>query len=115
MRRRGGWVFMDVLCALMVIAMLAGIAAVGIHQQSVALQRLENIRAASRLAEAVLLLMQSGEAPPKSREGSSWSMKTMSDSSGVAGMKWVQVEAKVDRGAASLIGLAPQQRAGGQP
>ncbi len=106
MRFRHGWVFLDVLMGMTIVAFLGAIlaAAAAMHQR--AMQHLQDSRSATRLAESALLSMQSHQSPTTS-SGGELIFQNLPDSQ-VPDMTWVEVRATVHDRTASLIGLVPQ-------
>jgi hypothetical protein len=101
---------MDTVAAMVLLSFLAGMLAVGVNRQQTGLLRLENSRAATRLAESSLLLLQDGRGLPKSADGQI-SVRRLS-ASAPPNMAWIKLTALVQGRSSELIGLAP---AGGQP
>jgi type II secretory pathway pseudopilin PulG len=105
MRVRRGWVFLDVLVGMMIVAVLGAMigAAGAAHQR--ALKHLDDARAATHLAESALLSMQSGQKPVA---GSELAVRELPSPADLAGMSWVEVRASVHGKSASLVGLVPR-------
>jgi len=61
--RRGGWVLIDVLTGIMLVAGLMTIVAIALGRQREVMGRLDDSQAAAHDAEAVLVAMESGEKP----------------------------------------------------
>src|SRR5271154_5824471 len=101
--RRRGWVLFDVISAMILMSLMAGILAVGAHRQQVTLQYLVDSRSATRVAENVLTAMQSGQTV--SADDANFSVRELSQPADIAGMSWVEVRATVSHRSASLIGL----------
>jgi type II secretory pathway pseudopilin PulG len=99
MRFRRGWVFIDVVMAMILVSIIAAIlgAAADWHQR--ALRHLTNSRAATRLAESAILSMQSGQTP-SNRGEAGLTFHKLSASSDIPGKIWVEVEA--------TVGIVPQ-------
>jgi type II secretory pathway pseudopilin PulG len=110
MHRRHGWILMDTVAAMVLLSFLAGVLAVGVNRQQTGLLRLENSRAASRLAESALLCLQDGRDLPKSADG--WISVRRLATTSPGNLAWIKVTAIVQGRSSELIGLAP---AGGQP
>jgi type II secretory pathway pseudopilin PulG len=105
MRRRCGWVFIDVLMGIIlvsIIAVMLGLAA-GWHQR--ALKHLADSRSATRLAESALLSMETGQITGDA----GLTIHRLSTPPQVPGKAWVEVDATVGNCRASLIGLVPQK------
>jgi hypothetical protein len=104
MRCRRGWVFMDVVMAMILLSLVAAIlsTAAGWHQR--ALRHLADSRAAVRAAESALISLQAGQIPPND---STIFLHKLTASSDVPGKAWVEVDAKAGQRSASLIGLVP--------
>jgi type II secretory pathway pseudopilin PulG len=107
MRSRRGWVFIDVVMAIILVSIIAAMlsAAADWHQR--ALRHLTDSRSATRLAESAISSMQSGQTPSQGGD-SGLTFHKLSASSDFPGKTWVQVEATVGNRRASLIGLVPQ-------
>lgn len=108
MRQRRGWVFVDVVMAMILTSLVVAIlsTAAGFHQR--ALRHLADLRAANRLAESALISLQSGE---KIAGGTGVTVHRISEASGMPGKAWVEVDASVGDRRASLFGLAPENAA----
>jgi hypothetical protein len=107
MRAPRGWVFVDVVMAMILVSLIAAMlgAAANWHQR--ALTHLADSRSATRLAESAILSMQSGQTPSPAGDAA-LTIHKLSDSSDIPGKTWVQVDATVANHRASLIGLVPQ-------
>lgn len=107
MRFRRGWVFIDVVMAMILISLIAAMlgAAANWHQR--ALRHLADSRSATRLAESAILSMQSGQTPSRGSDAA-LTIHKLSDSSDIPGNAWVEVDATVGNRRASLVGLVPQ-------
>ena len=120
-----GWIFMDVLTAMMIVAILAGLLGAAVAAQDRALHHLADSRAAMRLAESTLISLQAGDTvapapgngnPGESRGGGfangpsagNVTIRQLSTDSSAAGMVWVQVQATVNGRHAALVGLVPR-------
>jgi|ERR1700678_2331059 hypothetical protein len=106
MRARRGWVFIDVVMAMILVSLIAAMlgAAADWHQR--ALRHLADSRSATRLAESAILSMQSGQTPPASGDAA-LTIHKLSNSSDIPGKTWVEVDATVGKRHASLVGLVP--------
>src|SRR5271168_3978959 len=104
MRARRGWVFIDVMMAIILVTLIAAMlgAAADWHQR--ALRHLVDSRSATRMAESAILSMQSGQSP----SDAGLIFHRLSAPSDSPGKTWVQVEATVGNRRASLVGLVPQ-------
>jgi hypothetical protein len=105
---RKGWVFIETVATMVLLAFLATVFAVGVNRQQTALMHLRNSRAAVHLAEATLS-DRSFPMPPDSRVAVH---PLTAASRPSAGLVWIKVTATVDGRSAELIGLST---AGGQP
>jgi type II secretory pathway pseudopilin PulG len=105
MRRRRGWVFMDVVMALILISLIAMMLAIAAGWNRRALDHLSDSRAAARLAESSLISLQSGQAPAS---GAPITFRKLSASTEIPGHAWVEVDAAVKKHHATLVGLVPQ-------
>jgi type II secretory pathway pseudopilin PulG len=112
--RRRGWVFLDVVMGIMIVAILAAILgfAAATHQRG--LKHLADSRSATRLAESALISMQSGQSPsiPANVEGkpstSNLAFHELPASPDVPGNVWIELDAAVNGRQASLVGLVPR-------
>jgi type II secretory pathway pseudopilin PulG len=111
MRKRHGWVLLDVLMGMIIVALLAAIlgAAAAMNQRS--LQHLADSRAATLEAESALLSLQSHQKPTLGNGGQS-SCKKLSDFPKTPNMTWIEVRATVNARTATIIGLVPQNALG---
>ena len=105
--RRAGWLVAEALVGLFILATMGGLLAVTWHQEQVTLLRLADNRAAARVAEEVLIDLQTHQVPPPSEgESMRWSLlPTLSVSTTQA---WVEVTAQVGKSRCVLTGLVPQ-------
>ena len=101
-----GWVFLDVVMALAIVAILAGILGSAAAARQRALHHLADSRAASRLAESVLISLQSAQPAP----AGSIVIREISTASPVPAEKWIEVQATVNNRQADIIGLVPKGR-----
>lgn len=101
---RDGWVFIDVVVGMTLVAMLGAMLGVAATMQQRSMKRLDDTRAAYRLAEAAMLSMSGGHPMAV---GSSLSVRKMQDSPRVPGMDWIEIRATVNGSAARLVGLVP--------
>jgi hypothetical protein len=105
MRPRRGWVFVDVLMATILVALIAAMLGAAAGWQQRAMIHLANARAASRTAESALLTLQSGHALAPD---SPVHIRRLAEESNIPGQVWVQVDAAEGGRAATLVGLVPQ-------
>jgi len=103
--RRRGWVFIETVAAMALLAVLAGIFAVGINRQQMALLHLQQSRSAMRLAESALNRRTFTDSGISAR-------RLTTAATPPAGFAWIKVTAKLDGRTAELIGLVPT---GAQP
>ncbi len=103
-RCRRGWVFLDVLSGLVIVAILAGTLGAAVAARERALHHLADIRAAQRLAESALICLQSGEVAPA--EGVA--VRDLADAPANPQNKWVEVTATVNGRQAQIVGLVPK-------
>lgn len=101
-----GWVFLDVVMALAIIAILAAILGAAAAARQRALHHLADSRAADRLAEAALISLQTGQAAP----AGSIVIRDLSTASPVPAQSWIEVHATVNNRQADIIGLVPKGR-----
>jgi hypothetical protein len=102
--RHRGWVFLDVLSGLVIVAILAGTLGAAVASRERALHHLADTRAAQRLAEATLISLQSGEAAPTD----GIAVRDLADGSPSPQSKWVEVTATVNGRRAQIVGLVPR-------
>ncbi len=69
MRTRNGWVFMDIMMGMIIVALLATILGAAAAMNQRGLQHLNDSRAAARQAESALLTMQSNQKPAADSAG----------------------------------------------
>jgi Tfp pilus assembly protein PilX len=112
MRARRGWVFIDVVMAMILVSLIAAMLGVAADWHQRALRHLADSRSATRLAESAILSMQSGETPSQSGDAGV-TISKLSDASDVPGKAWVRVEATVGNRRSSLVGLVPQNVSSG--
>jgi Tfp pilus assembly protein PilX len=105
MRRRRGWVFLDVLVGLMILGIIGLTLGAGAAWHQRALAHLSDMRAASRVAESALISMQAREQFDRSKVV----CREVAGAQNPAGMSWVEVSAKVNGRSASLVGLVPKE------
>jgi hypothetical protein len=98
---RGGWMMIDVMFGMTLIALMGVALSVGIHRQGRVLLKLENARAAARTAEAALLSLQSGNQST----APGVTVRPLPDAA-VPGFTWVQAESVADGKPTVLIGLS---------
>jgi type II secretory pathway pseudopilin PulG len=106
MRPRHGWVFLDVLMGMIIVAILGAILGAAASMNDRAQHHLQDTQAAMRKAESALLTMQSHQKPPVGNSGLSF--KNLPDPTNIPGMTWIEVRATVNTRSAGLIGLVPQ-------
>src|SRR5438045_2380792 len=98
-----GFFFLDVLLGLVLIGLLGTIMAGTATRTVRADQRLADSRAATRAAERVLVILQSGAAPPKPDDGT---LVTVTRPDAQTGDRvWVRVDAVVNGRTGTLYGL----------
>jgi len=114
MRRSRGWVFLEVLMAIMIVAILVAILGLAVASHQRGLKHLADSRSATRLAESALISLQSGQSPsiPADAEGkpstSNLAFHELSVSPDFPGQVWIEVHAAVNGRQASLVGLVPR-------
>jgi hypothetical protein len=101
-----GWVFLDVLSGLLIVALLAATLGAAAAARERALHHLADTRAAMRAAESALISLQSGDTRPA--EGVA--IRRLPDVSPNPLSEWVQVRATVNGREAQLVGLVPKGR-----
>jgi len=110
---RDGFVLLDLMTGLFLMAVLAAVLFVGVQTRAKAAARLAESRAAVRSAEAALGELQSGEKNPLPRAGVAVRVIDEPSAPAPSGYRWVRVEATCARKTAELCGVVPA--AGGQP
>jgi len=118
--RRGGWILLEAITAVMLIGMMAVLLAVALRQRDRGVKALADARAASRAAESALTLMQSGAGQPAVLAGEAKITVTeLPQAADPPGMEWVSVKAELAGRTAELVGLVPRQMVamgpGGRP
>jgi len=108
MKRRSGFLLADAVVGLALLGIIAGMLAVALNRQQLALRRLADSRAACRLAENTLANLRSGRAAPHpAADTDTVRWRRIDLPRPPAGMVWVQVDATVNGRQNSLIGLVP--------
>jgi Tfp pilus assembly protein PilX len=109
---RGGFLEIDVLAALVILAALTLALGAVLGRQHRAVQKLADTRAAMHLAEAVLTDLQAGRPLRKAGGDADVSVQLRSAddhaAGGAAADAWVEVVVNVRGGRASLTGLVPK-------
>jgi hypothetical protein len=103
---RKGWVFLDVVMALTIVAILGLVLGSAADARQRALNHLADSRAAERLAESALISLQAGQAAP----GGAVIVHNLSIAAPVPDRNWVEVDATVNKREAAIIGLVPKGR-----
>jgi hypothetical protein len=103
MKRRRGWVFVDVVMGLILLGLSGTMLVVAANWHYRLLKHLADSRAATRLAESELISLQAGEPVDQGK----FAVHQLPTASGSPGMQWVEVSATVDGRGASLVGLVP--------
>ncbi len=104
MRRRNGWVFIDAVTAMILLAIAATLLVVAVNRQRRGLDRLDQTRSAFRVAESAMSALQSGRSPSPDFPVHVTLLSTASPS---PDMHWIDLTAQVDGRSAHLIGLVP--------
>jgi type II secretory pathway pseudopilin PulG len=107
MRPRRGWLLLEVLGSMFIITLLAAVLFTASEQDRKGLDRLSDSRAAARVAEAALTMMQSGQSPAASDDAARISIHPLSQPADLPKLTWVQVHAVVGRDQADIVGLVP--------
>lgn len=105
-RSSGGFVLTDAMLALWILVVLLSLLAVGLAGHARAARRLADQRAAVRLAEHVLVQLQSGGAAPTPQADEQIQITPIKDKP-ASGHPWVQVRAVVRGSEAILAGVVP--------
>jgi type II secretory pathway pseudopilin PulG len=106
-RAHRGWVFLDVLMAITIVAILTAILGLAVASHRRGLKHLADSRSATRLAESALISMQSGQSP-SIPANSNLAFHELPVSPDLPGDVWIEVEASVNGRPASLVGLVPR-------
>jgi Tfp pilus assembly protein PilX len=109
MRRRLGWVLLDILMGMLIISVIGVTLGAGAAWHKRALSRLSDSRAALRVAESALTSLQAGQHVT----ASTVEFHPIAQGSDVRGMTWVQVSATINGRSAPLVGLVPSQSLSG--
>jgi len=107
MRRSRGWVFLEVLMAIVIVAILTAILGLAVVSHQRGLKHLADSRSATRLAESALISLQSGQSP-SIPAGSNLAVHELPVSPDIPGNVWIEVDATVNGRQASLVGLVPR-------
>ena len=105
-RRQGIWIE-EVVMGLAILVALAAALTAAARAHSRGLQYLSDQRNAARVAETVLTSLQAGRELPSQVEGVVYQVNDLKGAANVENLKWVEVNVRVDRTTANLIGLAP--------
>jgi type II secretory pathway pseudopilin PulG len=102
MRRPNGWFLADAIVGMTIVVILTSTLAVAISRQSLGSQRLAESRAATRLAEATLIALQTSQPAPAVPEGA----KVMVEPGEALGnCRWATVSVTINRHTSQLSGL----------
>ena len=107
MRPSRGWVFLDVLMGILIVAILAAILGLAAASHQRGLKHLADSGSATRLAESALISMQCGQSP-SIPANCKLAVRQLSVPSEFPGRIWIEVDAAVNGRHASLVGLVPQ-------
>jgi hypothetical protein len=107
MRRRAGWVFIDVLTGIILVGALAIILTAGARRQERGIHRLADTRAAYRLAESTLISLQGGQSPTMP-DDSRLLIHELSPCAEKPGMSWAEVQTTINGQQAGVIGVIPK-------
>jgi|GEM_PF-5265294 len=105
---RRGWIVFEVVGAMFIITVLAGILILAEFQQRKTMAELSDSRAASRAAEAVLTAMRSGQVALATDDNVRIAVKSLGSAADAPQMAWVEVTATISRHGASVVGLVPK-------
>ena len=106
--RRRGFILADIAIGLAVVGVVATVLASAVGRTHTADQRLAEDRAASRLAEHVLLDLQHHQPPPTAPAGASITVRRTTDP---AGGNWAAVDVDLHGRRATLLGMMPGEAA----
>jgi type II secretory pathway pseudopilin PulG len=105
--RRNGWIMLEVISALCLISILAGMLAVTVQRQTFNLQDMANSRSAMRAAEDALTTLQSGGKLP-TLASAKLTVTQLAVTADSPDRVWVEVHAEVSGRSATLSGLIPR-------
>src|SRR2546423_1357088 len=110
--RRRGLFAMDAMVGLALVVMLSMLLAVAATRRDRAQRKLADSRAAVRMAEQVLISLQSGQAGPTASPTDAISILPVQSGVLNGELRWVEVRVTHNGQTASLIGAVPK---GGSP
>ncbi len=102
--KRRGYIFFDTLMGLLLIGAAAGLMVVATSRVQRAMQRLEDVRHADRLAHEAMLSMQV-DPNPQPIEGAEITLEPIPNLKAPSGWQWVVIHCKTDRAKTELTGL----------
>jgi hypothetical protein len=105
---------MDTVIGLSIAGLLGLVLVVGITQAKKAQERLAEGTAGVRTAQRVMATLQEGGAAPATLDGAKVKVTPVEGGTKVQGRTWVEVAVERKGRSATLIGLVPQPRGGGQ-
>lgn len=103
---RPGFLVAEIAIGFFVLSALAVALAVMVHRQNIAAETLNNRRETVRLAEQVLLSLQSDQIPAPAAEDFAITLRRMDTPAAPGGRQWVEVDVKRNGQTATLHGLA---------
>ena len=106
--RRRGFMVMDAVGGLILVAILATVLAVALNRQNRAQQKLADSRAAVRVAERVLAELQASAKPAMEEDQTRIAVVPAEGAPDVRGLVWVEVRVACWGQHASLVGLVPR-------
>jgi type II secretory pathway pseudopilin PulG len=110
-KRSHGFLLVDVITALVLLAALGTAMVVAQSARSHAARKLADTRTAIRLAERSLSELQSGRSIPTDMPDAHVEVRRLTGDPGIPGQKWVQVRITLNGQSAVLSGLVPTQAA----
>lgn len=105
-RRHAGFLFFDLMIALAILVTMTTLMIVSVNRQRHTSQALSDTRAATRLAERVLLDLQQGHKPQAAAGADRFTVARSTGGQEIPGYAWVSVTAESNSHHATLAGLA---------
>jgi len=106
---RRGFMLMDVIGGLILVATLATVLAIAMNRQNRAQQKLADSRAAVRIAERVLADLQTSGKTAADDDDTRITIHRAEGAADARGLAWAEVRVAFRDQQASLVGLVPRQ------